>query len=206
MRADDRAAEPTSAERIRSVLAAAESLTVTTDGHSCDLMGVHSVDDRGRLTLRLPADSCLSGRSALAPRGSLAAFAEFTDIAPTAVRDRVRARVTLSGWLTPVRSAAEADTLNLRLDAGRATLETPAGTTRVGLDGLVLTAPDPLATEEAALLTHLTNGRTKVVARLARLVDPRHLQGVVRVCPLALDQYAITLRLEQARGHCDVRV
>ncbi|MFV0128727.1 DUF2470 domain-containing protein [Streptomyces sp. HMX112] len=197
---------PSDAERVRSVLAAAGSLTVTTDGHSCDLMGAHHVDRRGRLTLRLPADGCLASRSALARRGVLAALVEFTDVAPTAVRDRVRARVTLSGWLTPDRPAPGDDRTHLRLDAARATLTTPAGTVRVGLDEIVLTEPDPLAAHEAALLTHLADAHPGTVERLTRLADPRDLQGVVRVRPLAVDRYALTLRLEQPHGHRDVRL
>ncbi|MET9429173.1 MULTISPECIES: DUF2470 domain-containing protein [unclassified Streptomyces] len=206
MSADVRAAEPTPAERVRSVLAAATSLTVTTDGHSCSLMDVHHVDDRGRLGLRLPAGSCLAGRAAAAPRGGLAALVEFTDIAPTAVRERVRARVTLSGWLTPVAPAPDADTVGLRLDAARATLETAEGVLHVGLDEIVLTAPDPLATHEPAMLIHLADSHPEAVERLTRLIDPHRLQGVVRVLPLALDRYALTLRLEHPRGHHDVRL
>ncbi|GAU67087.1 hypothetical protein SSP35_04_01680 [Streptomyces sp. NBRC 110611] len=216
--ATEPAAEPTAAERIRSVLSRAGSLTLTTDGYRCDLVGLHTVDERGRLRIRLPADSPLAARAVCAPRGTLAVLLEFTDIAPAAVRDRVRARVTLSGWLTPDAAsgcgagAGAADdeggagAPDLRLDAVRATLETADGTVAVGLDQLVLAAPDPLAADEAAMLTHLADAHEDVVAQLTRLADPRLLHSVIRVRPLALDRYGVTLRYEYARGHRDIRI
>ncbi|WP_336323571.1 DUF2470 domain-containing protein [Streptomyces lavendofoliae] len=242
-RTDARPSGPSGAERVRSVLTAAPSLTVTTDGYRCDLVGAHALDGRGRLTLRLPGDCHLAAAVACAPRGDLAAMLQFTDVAPTAVRDRVRARVTLSGWLTDAGAddavggggavgvpgtrgmrgarggrvaqgaggvggaAGDAgDHVELRLDAVRATLDTGAGPEGVGLDELVLAGADPLAGHEAALLMHLTDHHPDAVARLARLVEPRHLHGVRRVVPVALDRYGITLRLERARAHDDVRL
>ncbi|GAA2488053.1 DUF2470 domain-containing protein [Streptomyces gobitricini] len=206
-RTDARPPEPSSAERVRSVLSAARSLTVTTDGYRCDLVGAHTLDERGRLTLRLSADCHLAAAVACAPRGDLAAMLQFTDVAPTAVRDRVRARVTLSGWLT--RGGADTgagDGVALRLDTVRATLDTGEGAEGVGLDELVLAGADPLAGHEAALLLHLTDEHPDAVARLARLVEPRQLHGVRRVVPVGLDRYGITLRLEHARAHDDVRL
>ncbi|MFF4604974.1 DUF2470 domain-containing protein [Streptomyces sp. NPDC001339] len=177
------------------------------------------------MRIRLPADSPLAARVICAPRGTLAVLLEFTDVAPAAVRDRVRARVTLSGWLTPDAASGRGadgeagagadgeggggcgtDTPTLRLDAVRATLETADGTVAVGLDQLVLAAPDPLAADEAAMLTHLADSHEDVVAQLTRLSDPRLLHSVVRVRPLSLDRYGITLRYEYARGHRDIRV
>ncbi|UQA97389.1 DUF2470 domain-containing protein [Streptomyces halobius] len=205
-----RATEPSAAEQARSVLAAAGSLTVSTDGYRCDLVGRHILDGKGRLWLRLPADGHLAARVACAPRGALAALLAFTDVAPIAVRDRVRSRLTLSGWLTvedaEADSEAEVDSVDLRLDLARVTLETAAGAVDVGLDELVLAEADPLTAFEARMLTHLADAHPDAVAELTRLVDPRHLHGVVRVWPLALDRYAITLRLEHARSHHDVRL
>ncbi|MBA2947601.1 DUF2470 domain-containing protein [Streptomyces himalayensis] len=199
---------PTAAERIRSVLARAGSLTLTTDGHRYDLVGLHTVDSKGQVTLRLPADSPLAARTVSAPRGALAALLEFTDISPTPVRARVRAKVTLSGWLALADGTENDadDSAGLRLDLARATLETGEDMVAVGLDELVLAEADPLAIEEAAMLTHLADAHQDMVAKLSRLAGPRLLQGVVRVQPVALDRYAITLRCEYARGHCDLRL
>uniref|UniRef100_A0AAU2JJL6 DUF2470 domain-containing protein n=1 Tax=Streptomyces sp. NBC_00049 TaxID=2903617 RepID=A0AAU2JJL6_9ACTN len=200
------AAEPTLAEQTRSVLARAVSLTVTTNGLRYDLVGLHSVDARGQVRLRLPADSLPAAHVASAPRGALAALVEFTDISPTALRDRVRARVTLSGWLTRSGLESATDEIVLRLDAARVTLATHEGATAIGLDELVLAEPDPLAVDEGAVLTHLTDAHQDAITRLTRLADPWLLRGAVRILPLALDRYGITLRCEYVRNQRDLRL
>ncbi|MGW7051635.1 DUF2470 domain-containing protein [Streptomyces sp. NPDC054887] len=197
-------AQPTDGERVRSVVAAAGSLMVVTDRHSCEPAGLHTLDERGRLCLRVPDDCPLAAEVALAPRGIVAAVLKFTDIAPTAVRDRVRARVTLTGWLAPVGRASEPGLV--RLDFAHAELTTAAGTVTVGLDELTLAGPDPLAAYEADMLTHLVDAHGDEVARLTRLVDPHLVQGVRRVVPVAVDRYGLTLRLEHADAHHDVRL
>ncbi|MEV3988468.1 DUF2470 domain-containing protein [Streptomyces sp. NPDC049837] len=198
---------PSSAEHVRSVLARAVSLTLTTEGRQYDLIGAHAVDRKGRVTLHPPAESPLAAHAACAPRGALAALMEFTDIAPISVRDRVRAKVALSGWLTP---AGPPDDNRLRLDTARATLttvtDTATHTVDVGLDELARAEADPLAVDEAAMLTHLADAHQDVVTRLTRLAGPRLPHGVVRVQPLALDRYGITLRCEYATNHRDVRI
>ncbi|MET9513876.1 DUF2470 domain-containing protein [Streptomyces sp. NPDC002994] len=206
MDADACAARPTNGERVRTVVAAAGSLMVVTDRHSGELAGLHTLDDRGRLLLRVPDDGVLAAEVALAPRGIVAAVLKFTDIAPTAVRDRVRARVTLTGWFAPVDGNSQEPGVQLRLDFAHAELETAAGTVTVGLDELTLARADPLAVYEADMLTHLVDGHSDVVALLTRLVDPRLVQGVRRVLPVSLDRYGMTLRLEHANAHHDVRL
>lgn len=196
-------AEQTAAEHVRSVLARAVSLSLTTDGRDYDLIGMHSVRDKGRITLHPPADSPLAAQIAAAPRGSLAALLEFTDIAPASLRDRVRARVTISGWLAP--AGTEEDDA-LRLDLARVTLRTAAGTQDVGLDEFALAEPDPLAVEEAAMLTHLADAHEDMVADLIVLAGSRLPYGVVRAMPLAVDRHGITLRCEYREGHCDLRL
>ena len=195
--------EPTAAERVRSLLAQAVSLSLTTEGQSYDLIGMHSVDARGRISVHAPQDSPLAARVAAAPRGGLAALLEFTDIAPTAIRDRVRARVTISGWLSP--SDPDGDGGPLRLDVARVTLWTAAGSLDVGLDEVALAEPDPLAVEEAAMLTHLADAHEDLVAELVLIAGPQLPPGVLRVAPLAVDRHGITLRCEYGRGHCDLR-
>jgi hypothetical protein len=198
--------QPTNGERVRSVVAAAGSLMVVTDRHSCELAGLHALDERGRLCLRVPDDCALGAEVALAPRGIVAAILKFTDIAPTAVRDRVRARVTLSGWLAPVGRPSETPGVDVRLDFAHAELATAEGTVNVGLDELTLACADPLAVYEADMLTHLIDVHSDELALLTRLVDPRLVQGVLRVLPLAMDRYGVTLRLEHVGAHHDVRL
>ncbi|SDM05829.1 DUF2470 domain-containing protein [Streptomyces wuyuanensis] len=208
MTAEDCAGEQASAaERVRTVLAAAESFTAVTDAHTCDLVGggLHSVGDDGRLLLRLPSDCRLAGEVALAPRGTLPVVLKFTDVAPVAVRERVRSRVTIAGWLAQAApECEESGTASFRTVTAHVALETPAGPVTVGLDELALARPDVLAHHEAAMLTHLVDDHAEMVALLTRLVDPRLLQGVVRVWPLAMDRRGVTLRLERAHSHRDV--
>lgn len=201
--ADIAPSQPTAAECVRSVLARAVSLSLTTQGQDYDLIGMHSVGSKGLITLHPQADSPLTAQIEAAPRGSLAALLEFTDIAPTALRDRVRARVTISGWLTP---ADPEDGDALRLDLARVTLRTAAGTHDVGLDEFTLAEPDPLAVEEAAMLTHLADAHEEMVADLVALAGARLPHGVVRTMPLAVDRHGITLRCEYREGHCDLRL
>ncbi|MBB1244154.1 DUF2470 domain-containing protein [Streptomyces durbertensis] len=195
--------EPTAAEHVRSVLARAISLSLTTTEQSYDLVAMHRVSAGGGLTLHPLPGSPLTAQVAAAPRGSLAALLEFTDVAPTAVRDRVRARVTLSGWLTPV---TDGDGVHLRLDLARVALRTAADAVEVGIDELALAEPDPLAVEEGAMLTHFADAHDDLVADLVRLAGRRLPHGIVRALPYALDRHGVTLRCEYGTHHRDLRV
>ncbi|MFE5795419.1 DUF2470 domain-containing protein [Streptomyces sp. NPDC056503] len=195
--------QQTAAEQVRSVLARAISLSLTLDGQTYDLLGAHTVGARGRITLHPPADTPLSDHLARAPLGTLDARLDLTDIAPTALRDRVRARVTLTGRLTP---AAPGDPGSLRLDLARVTLRTGTGTEEVAPGAYTLAAPDPLALEEAALLTHLADAHPDLVSDLVVLAGSRLPHGAVRALPLAIDRHAVSLRCEYGEGHCDLRL
>ncbi|MEU1405890.1 DUF2470 domain-containing protein [Streptomyces sp. NPDC005728] len=196
----DQPIEPAPAERARSILAAATSLTLTTETYRIELIGLHAVDDAGRLTLQDPSGGCIAAALTTTSRRDLAAIVELTDITPVPVRDRVRARLTLGGWLSPDEPG------RLRFHRARAALQETDGTTRLGLDELALAAPDPLALHEAHLLTHLDTTHDETVAALSRLAPPRLLLAASRVRPVRLDQYGLVLRLERARTHSDVRL
>ncbi|MFF8267555.1 DUF2470 domain-containing protein [Streptomyces sp. NPDC016562] len=196
---DTAAARPTDAERIRSVLTAAHSMTVVTDGLRTEVRHLDGTDPMGRLHLH-PAEP--GGADKYRPAIRL----EFTDVAPTPVRDRVRARVTLLGrLLTPYAEPADsAGSTCVEFD--RAVLETPDGLAHVGLEELDAACPDPLAPYEAGMLTHLLDDHPDLVTLLLRLVQPQPTAAVVRALPVAMDRYGITLRLEERRGHRDVRL
>jgi hypothetical protein len=85
-------------------------------------------------------------------------------------------------------------------------LRLPSGAELVDLDDFTTAAPDPLAGAEAHLLTHLADAHPDAVERLTRLVEPDSLHGAVRVRPLAVDRHGLTLRIERARAHGDVRL
>lgn len=192
-------AAPAAAERARSVLAAAWSCAVTASTGREEFVGVHTVADDGRVLLHLPEDSALATAALCAPRGEPHAVLEFADVAPVPVRSRIRARLWLAGWF-----GGDDDHLTFR--ATRAVLKQPSGATVLDLDEFASATPDPLVTAEARLLTHLADAHPDAVERLTRLVDPDSLHGAVRVQPLAVDRHGLTLRIERARGHGDVRL
>ncbi|MFJ3877384.1 DUF2470 domain-containing protein [Streptomyces sp. NPDC090077] len=200
------AARPTEAELVRSVLAAAHSMTVVIDGVRHEVRNLDGGDVLGRLHLH-PAAPLAGHPAAVLNDGLPAIRLEFTDIAPTPVRDRVRARVTVLGHLlTPWADEASAPGTTTCVEYGQAVLETARGTSYIGLDELDEAWPDPLAPYEAGMLTHLLDDHPELVTLLLRLVRPRPSAAVVRALPLAMDRYGITLRLEERTGHRDVRL
>ncbi|GGZ98336.1 DUF2470 domain-containing protein [Streptomyces bluensis] len=190
---------PAAAERARSVLAAAWSCAVTADGGREEFVGAHTVAEDGRVLLHVPEDSRLAAAAVSAPRGEPSAVLEFADVAPVAVRGRIRARLWMAGWC-----AAEDGRLAFR--PTRVVLRPPSGAVVVDLDEYAAAPPDPLATAEFPLLTHLATAHPDAVERLTRLVDPDSLRGAVRVQPLAVDRHGLTLRIERARDHGDARL
>ncbi|MFC9326706.1 DUF2470 domain-containing protein [Kitasatospora sp. NPDC057015] len=201
---------PTDAERVRSLLLTASSLTTTTRAGRHDLLGPDLLDlgalphnPGARLTA--PQDCRLTHEAAQADEEGVPVLLEWTDVAPVAVRDRVRCQVRIAGRLGRPRAAADG-TVVLPLDPTQVLLTADGTHLPVDFDELTRAAPDPIAPYEAALLTHLDEDHHDQVAALSRLVDPRLLSGVTRVRPLALDQYGIVLRLEHLRVHHDVRL
>ncbi|CAL9356922.1 DUF2470 domain-containing protein [Streptomyces sp. enrichment culture] len=194
-----RAGAPTAAERARSVLAAAHSMTVVTDGRHTEVQHLDGSGVMGHVHLHAP----LEGRGA-PPAGRVPVRLELTDIAPTPVRDRLRARVTLTGLLAAPYDPDSAE--STCMEFGQCVLEDASGRTFVPLAELEATDLDPLATSEAGLLTHLVDDHPELVPLLLRLVRPLPDRAVRRVVPVGIDRYGLTLRLEHATGHRDVRL
>ncbi|MBX9392337.1 DUF2470 domain-containing protein [Streptomyces sp. TRM72054] len=192
-------AAPAAAERARSVLATSWSCAVTAEGVREDLVGAHTVAEDGRILLHVPEDSALLAAAVCAPRGEPSAVLEFADVAPVPMRNRIRARLWLAGWFTIEEG-------HLAFQATRVVLRRPSGAVVIDLDEFAAASPDPLATAEARLLTHLAEAHPDAVERLTRLVEPGSLHGVVRVQPLAVDRHGLTLRIERRRAHGDVRL
>ncbi|MEU6348523.1 DUF2470 domain-containing protein [Streptomyces sp. NPDC047072] len=192
-------AEPSAAERARSVLAASWSCAVTAEGGREEFVGAHTVTEDGRVLLTVPEESTLTAAAICAPRGEPSAVLEFADVAPVPVRHRIRARLWMAGWFVPAEDGLE-------FKATRVVLRRSSGAVVVDLDDFADAAPDPLATAEARLLTHLADCHPDAVERLTRLVESDSLHGAVRVQPLAVDRHGLTLRIERARAHGDVRL
>ncbi|GED83057.1 DUF2470 domain-containing protein [Streptomyces sp. 6-11-2] len=192
-------AAPAAAQRARSLLAAAWSCAVTAEGGREEYVGAHTVSDDGRVLLHVPEDSALLAAAICAPRGEPSTVLEFADVAPVPVRNRIRARLWLAGRLVP-------EARHLTFHPTRIVLRQPSGAVVIGAEEFTTAAPDPLALAEAGLLTHLADAHPEAVERLTRLVGPDSLHGAVRVRPLAVDRHGLTLRIERARTHGDVRL
>jgi hypothetical protein len=192
-------AAPAAAERARSVLAAAWTCAVTSEGGREEFVGAHGAAADGRVLLRVPEGSGLLAAAVCAPRGEPSAVLEFADVAPVPVRSRIRSRLWLAGWFAPEEE-------HLVFRPTRAVLRRPAGAVLVDLDEYAAAVPDPLVMAEPRLLTHLADCHPDAVERLTRLVGPESLHGAVRVQPLAVDRHGLTLRIERVRGHGDVRL
>jgi hypothetical protein len=177
---------PSAAERAMTVLARATSAEVRWPGQ-----GEQTVTARHLRVVDGPGRA--NGRPATV---------ELAEAAPLPVRDRVLTRVRMSGqaWPDP------GDATVLRLAPSAITVEEAGVVAAVRVADLLAAEPDPFACCEAAVLSHLDAAHPDLVATLTSLVDSRHLQGVVRVWPLRLDQHGIVLRLEHAQRHRDVRL
>jgi hypothetical protein len=191
------------AERLRSTLAAAESLTLQTPGHRADLVGRHTVPD-GRVTVELPITSCMARQ--VAHDGEVLAVIELTDLAPVLVRDRVRARGTLTGRLIPADARVPNGELAAALALDAAEFTTADGAEPVDPAAFAAARPDPLVAAEAGMLSHLNDCHRAAIDQLSRLIPPSHLHGAVRIHPLRLDRHGIVLRLEFPRRNHDVRL
>jgi hypothetical protein len=198
--------EPTTAERARTVVAAAASLTMSTRTRRQVLVGLHTLDQEDGVVLRMPSACQTAADMGRSAGTSPPTVLEFTDVAPTPVRDRVRARVSVSGPLIALPSRESAEVVDLRLTPEQITFEATGGTVAVHPDEFAAAETDPLAASEADLLIHLADAHPDLVTRLTHLIEPRLLHHLTRVLPLAMDRYGITLRLERTRHHCDVRL
>ncbi|MFI0980800.1 DUF2470 domain-containing protein [Streptomyces sp. NPDC021093] len=205
-----RAPQPTSAERVRSVLAAAHSMTVVSDGVHTEVRRLDGAGVMSRIHLHEPVGATGDAHPSPGHPDSpgherIPVRLEFTDVAPTPVRDRVRARVTLTGLLAAPYDTSATDESTC-MEFGQAVIEDADGRTYVTLDALEHTSPDPLAPCEAAMLTHLLDSHAELIPLLLRLAPAPRTAALTRALPLAMDRYGLTLRLEYPHTHSDVRL
>ncbi|WP_043262853.1 DUF2470 domain-containing protein [Streptomyces sp. CT34] len=190
---------PTSAERVRSILASAHSMTVVTDGVRTEVRHLDNKTAFGHIHLHAPSEDADVKPSTLIP-----IRLELTDISPTPVRDRLRARVTMTGLLAAPYNTETAE--STCMEFGQAFLDGPDGRSQVTFQDLEATELDPIAASEAGMLTHLLDQHSKLIPLLLRLVHPRPERGMTRALPVAMDRYGLTLRLEYPHAHRDVRL
>lgn len=200
--------EPSPAERVRSVLEAAHSLTVLANSRQHDLFGADLIGfDEDGIRLWMPADLRRAREMEHAAGPGMPVLLQWTDVAPLAVRRRVRGQVRITGWLHPADGATGDDaTATLLLEPRQVALDAGDSSVLVDPGELAVAEPDPVARYEPGLLLHLVEGHQDHVAALTRLLDPYLLLGVATVTPLSLDRHGIVLRLENHRDHRDVRL
>src|ERR1044072_1417667 len=175
-----RAGTPTAAERVRSVLAAAHSMTVVSDGTHTEVRRLDGTGAMGHFHLHPPFEGTPGAQTAM----RIPVRLELTDIAPTPVRDRLRARVTVTGLLAaPYDAEATESTC---LEFGQAVLGDDRGRSYVTLPTLRPAPLDPSATGEASMLTHLVDDHSELVPLLLRLVHPHPDKGMVRALAVAM--------------------
>ncbi|MER7394683.1 DUF2470 domain-containing protein [Streptomyces sp. NPDC000151] len=199
-----RATMPTAAERVLSIMSAAHSMTVVSDGLATEVRRLDGAGAMGHIHLHAPAEDAGTGTGTHGDAMRVPVRLEFTDIAPTPVRDRLRARVTVTGLLlTPYDATSEKSTC---MEFGQAVLEDAGHRAFIPLHTLAATELDPLATREADMLTHLMDEHSELLPLLLRLVRPLPRKGMTRALPVAMDRYGVTLRLEYPHTHRDVRL
>jgi hypothetical protein len=210
-------APPDAAVVARSALAVADSVVVAGRGFRASLRGGHVVTNQGRMVLVLSAGPVPCARVWGSPDGSEVTAVHVTDVAPLAVRERVRARVTVMGRSTRPEPAALDDveiwevanvlhaTAALRVFLPEAVVVDHQGaTTFLTADSWRDARPDVVCTHEAPLLTHLVESHADVLAGLIGLLDRDVVAAADRVVPLALDSRGIVLRAEFPTSHVDL--
>ncbi|WP_341867065.1 MULTISPECIES: DUF2470 domain-containing protein [Streptomyces] len=178
----------------------------------------------------MPWDSPTARAAACAQDDGPSCVMEITDVAPVAVRQRIRGRARLAGRLTAVLdderaryerllaerhpghspAYAEADPpawMLVRLETDEVSVDDLWGAGRAAPAAVGAAEPDPVARHEAELLQHLHTAHGDQVRGLADLLGERGaaagpaVREVVReVVPLALDRFGLRLRCCTAGG------
>lgn len=215
--------QPSAAERARTLIEGNSSVALVIPGLVPEPGRVpvplvplrQSVGPDGDVFLLFPQDSPAVRAVRAATDDEAAVVLEVTDVAPVAVRHRIRGRAWLAGWLTPVPGAAfEAGTELLRLEPGEISLDDLWGTALVEPDEFAEAVADPLAGYEAELLQHLAAAHDTEVGLLCGLVEGYggtcegsvgSVGAVVGAVPLALDRFGLRVRFSAEGGTFDAR-
>jgi hypothetical protein len=207
--------QPSAAERARTLIEGNSSVILRIPGLHPEpaepLVPLRlSVGPAGDLFLLFPRDSPAVRAVRHAADDEAEAVLEITDVAPVAVRHRIRGKAWVAGWLTAVPGAAfEADAELLRLETGEISLDDLWGTDTVEPDEFAEAAADPLTEFETELLQHLAASHEAEVGLLCGLVgspiaacSPRSAIGAV---PVALDRFGLRVRFTGEQGVFDAR-
>ncbi|PDP85851.1 DUF2470 domain-containing protein [Glycomyces fuscus] len=218
---------PPPADRARSTLARCGPVTVAAASDRFGGTGDVYLEDvprhvhaDGAVSLLLPDGHPLTAPCSEGP----VVMAEFTDLSPVLMRDRVRAVLWVSGAVEVLDHAsararaarlpgAGSDGRLLEIGHGltMAVLRTALvvqsdhdGAHVLGPAELAAASPDPFSLWEAPWLRHLDEDHPDLLGDLMAAV-PRAPRGG-RPRPLGVDRLGLRLRVETARGYHDVRL
>ena len=212
----DRAAD--AAERARTVatrpIASVQALGLGTSR----LLAAATLDD-GRVLVVVPRSGGLATAVREAPDGDLAAKVTVTSRSTRALRNPLRARLELAGWLAPVPAQDEADLVLafasvrpddvlldvgltatlLRLDVAEVLLHEGGGWTEITPEDYAAARPDPLGAAEDDLVSEHAGLLAELCARVQAWAgdDAVHLLG--------LDRHGVLFRVEPRTGCYDLR-
>jgi hypothetical protein len=212
----DRAAD--AAERARTVatrpIATVQALGLGTSR----LLAAATLDD-GRVLVVVPRSGGLAAAVREAPEGDLPAKVTVVSRSAQPLRNPLRARLELAGWLTSVPTEDEADLLLafaavrpddvlldvgltatlLRLDVAEVLLHEGGGWTGITPEEYAAARPDPLGAAEDDLVAEHAGPLADLCARVQAWAgeDPVHLLG--------LDRYGVLFRVEPRTGCYDLR-
>jgi Domain of unknown function (DUF2470) len=208
MRQDD--AHPSRAERARTTLALAPTVTVTC-GATCEDADTHAVSPDGSLVLVLPDRAVAARRAAT---GATPVAVEAARTVPVPGPDRLLDPVSLHGVATVVdtgealegivavdaRRAAEialgvAPVTLLHVAVDRVTLADEA----VDADAYAHAAPDPVADRGARALEHLLRAHACWVVACAHRLPHALLRDAWELAPVQVDRFGVTFRAVSAQ-------
>lgn len=211
-----RTAEPTVAERVRTVCARPSSARVVGERVAAAPCPVAHLGDDGAFVLSVP-DPAVGDPIAEAP-----AVLELLDYPPGAPGESVRALVWVRGRLRPATedrrlldTVAAADPNPALLDVGHGhrlmllrvesiVFADATGAETVDRAAVLGARPDPLCHAESAWVHHLAHHHPDLLQRL-RLHLPRPMRrGRIRL--LGLDRYGLQVRTVTAEGSWEIRV
>ncbi|MGD9529278.1 DUF2470 domain-containing protein [Pseudonocardia sp.] len=204
-------AAPPAAERARTVLAVAPTVTVSAHGSDWTVAR-HGTDPEGRpllLVTATPAEA-LTCTPTGAVRQPVRVALHAAQLHLLRAPDRVRHRVEIRGTVTAVPTA-EADRL---LAADRRFLDAldecallrvePAGIlldgATVGLAEYRTAAADPFASVEDSLLREMLATRQEDLVWLCTLLGAEALTGATEIAPIGLDRWGLTMRIAGTAG------